>query len=152
MEDKITIFDVADWFLSKETMTHKKLQKLCYYAQAWYCALYDGTPLFDEEIQAWVHGPVCPDLWAKYREYKWDKIPQVESCRKFDEKELDILEAVYDNYIEMSGAELEELTHIEEPWKKTRGGLPPYENCTRVISIIDMRDYYKRKYEEDQND
>lgn len=29
---KLNIFDVANWFLSKEEMTHKKLQKLCYYA------------------------------------------------------------------------------------------------------------------------
>ena len=26
---KYSIFDVANWFLSKESMTHKKLQKLC---------------------------------------------------------------------------------------------------------------------------
>lgn len=32
-----TVFDVAEWFLSKESMTNKNLQKLCYCAQAWYC-------------------------------------------------------------------------------------------------------------------
>ena len=31
--------NIAGWFLSRDTMTHKMLQKLCYYAQAWYCAL-----------------------------------------------------------------------------------------------------------------
>ena len=30
-----TILDVAAWFLLKEDMTHKKIQKLCYYAEAW---------------------------------------------------------------------------------------------------------------------
>lgn len=29
-----TILDLADWFLAKEHMTNKKLQKLCYYAVA----------------------------------------------------------------------------------------------------------------------
>ena len=29
------IMDVARLFLSQESMSHKKLQKLCYYAQAW---------------------------------------------------------------------------------------------------------------------
>ena len=52
--------DIANWFLSHDSMTHKKVQKLCYYAQAWYCALYDGSPLFSDEIQAWVHGPCNP--------------------------------------------------------------------------------------------
>ena len=48
------IFDLADAFLSIESMTHKKLQKLCYYAKAWYLALYDEN-LVTEEFEAWVH-------------------------------------------------------------------------------------------------
>ena len=36
-----TIYEVAKYFLSLDDMTHKKLQKLCYYAQAWFLALYD---------------------------------------------------------------------------------------------------------------
>ena len=38
------VMDVANWFLSQSSMTHKKLQKLCYYAQAWHCALHNGKP------------------------------------------------------------------------------------------------------------
>ena len=36
------ITDVANWFLLKEDMSHKKIQKLCYYAEAWSetCLLY----------------------------------------------------------------------------------------------------------------
>ena len=29
------VFDLADAFLCIDSMTHKKLQKLCYYAKAW---------------------------------------------------------------------------------------------------------------------
>ena len=36
---KYSVLDVANWVLTHEAMTHKKLQKLCYYAQAWYYAL-----------------------------------------------------------------------------------------------------------------
>ena len=32
---KYSVFDIADWFLKKGNMTQKKLQKMCYYAQAW---------------------------------------------------------------------------------------------------------------------
>ena len=53
---------VAQYFLSKESMSHKKLQKLCYYAQAWYLANY-GKPLMPNRFEAWVHGPVSPDLY-----------------------------------------------------------------------------------------
>ena len=39
-----------------------KLQKLCYYAQAW-SLVWDDTPLFDEEFYAWTNGPVCKELF-----------------------------------------------------------------------------------------
>ena len=38
-----------------DPISNLKLQKLLYYAQAWYLALYD-VPLFDDPIEAWVHG------------------------------------------------------------------------------------------------
>ena len=41
---------IAKCFLSKQSMEHKKLQKLCYYAQAWHCAL-EGKTLFSETIE-----------------------------------------------------------------------------------------------------
>ena len=36
---RYSIYEIADWFLNKGPMTQKKLQKLCYYAQAWNYAL-----------------------------------------------------------------------------------------------------------------
>lgn len=145
--------DIAYWFLSKDSMTHKKVQKLCYYAQAWYCALYDGTPLFDDEIQAWVHGPVVPSLYPVFADYKWNNIPQ---CA-FDESTLDtkvksVLEAVYNTYGGFSGNQLESLTHSEKPWIDARGVLKPWETGTTPISCGIMREYYRQKYEQAQND
>jgi uncharacterized phage-associated protein len=50
-----SVFDVANWFLAKEKMTHKKLQKLCYYAQAWHLANH-GQPMMPNRFEAWIHG------------------------------------------------------------------------------------------------
>ena len=44
-----TIFDVADWFLSKEAMTPKKL---CYFYKAWGLALYDED-LAETKVGPW---------------------------------------------------------------------------------------------------
>lgn len=45
-----TVFDVACYILSKQgCMTTMKLEKLCYYAQAW-SLVWDERPLFDEEF------------------------------------------------------------------------------------------------------
>ena len=65
---KYSIFDVADCFLSQSDMTHKKLQKLCYYAQAWAYAL-KGYRLEDTDYQAWVHSPVSPALWERFKTF-----------------------------------------------------------------------------------
>ncbi len=149
----VDVCDVASWFLSHEPMTHKKVQKLCYYAQAWYCTLYDGSPLFDDEIQAWIHGPVVPALYPIYADYKWNPIPQTSfDCEKFDSKVIDVLEAVYHTYGEFSGDQLESLTHSEDPWIQARGTLKPWETSSTPISCKTMREYYSRKYEQSQND
>lgn len=63
----LTIHDVFHWFLEKEAMSFKKANFLCYYAQAWYVTLYDKGPFFKEGFQAWVHGPVSPDLFHEYK-------------------------------------------------------------------------------------
>lgn len=144
--------DIAKWFLSKDSMTHKKLQKLCYYAQAWHCALF-WEPLFEDEVQAWIHGPVIASLYPVYANFKWSKIPQSDFDEStFDDDVLSVLKAVYHTYGNFTGDELETLTHSEEPWIKARGTLKPWEACTKPISCEDMKNYYGEKYEESQND
>ena len=62
-----SILDIANWFLNKQEMDHKKLQKMCYYAMAWGHALLDQPIAIDGEFQAWVHGPISPVLYEKYK-------------------------------------------------------------------------------------
>ena len=150
MED---VKDIAKWFLSKDAMTHKKLQKLCYYAQAWYCTLYRRGPLFSDEIQAWVHGPVVTSLYPVYADYRWDTIPKDAFNEDiFSDDVLSVLESVYHTYGDFSGDQLESLTHSEDPWRLARGSLKPWESCTRAISIDSMREFYSKLYEQAQND
>ena len=152
----LNVLIIAAWFLYQSSMEHKKLQKLCYYAQAWHCVL-EGEPLFSDVIEAWVHGPVIPNLYRKYKQYGWQNIPQV---RDFDDEvfssgTLEVLKAVYDTYGGLTGLQLEALTHSETPWQHARGEFYPdypMATCTNPISIDDMRDYYAMLYERAQND
>ena len=69
-----------------ELITNLHLQKLVYYAQAWYLALYD-KPLFDEEFQSWISGPVQPELHDRFKSYKWNPISErkgriAKACRR----------------------------------------------------------------------
>lgn len=148
-----SIYDVADWFLSKEPMSHKKVQKLCYYFKAWGLALYDGDFLPDYEFQAWVHGPVNMELYQKYKSYGWNDIPQEDdNSEKFTEREKSVLESVWDTYGDLSANALEALTHKEEPWGKARGDCEEFQNCEVPISNEEMKRYYRALYERNQGD
>lgn len=145
-----TIQQIAQWFLSKESMTHKKLQKLCYYAQAWHLALH-GSELFEERFEAWVHGPVSPVLYSIYSDYGWEKIPSEKSHPVFNEEAEGILQAVWNTYGPFDGDQLEALTHSEAPWLNARGNLKPCDTCTREINHLDMKEYYLKKFKDSPN-
>lgn len=142
-----SIFDVADWFLSKEKMTPKKLQKLSYYFEAWCHALFGRTLVNDTQFEAWVHGPVSPELYSKYRKYGWNDIEQKENNSViFEPKALELLESVWMTYGDKSANELEALTHSEMPWRNARIGLSEDEPSHIKISGDDMHDYYLSIY------
>jgi uncharacterized phage-associated protein len=85
--DNITASTVADYFLalgdeSEEPVTNMKLNILVYYAQAWHLAVF-GRPLFADEIEAWVHGPVLRTVYDTYRRFRWTPIITDDLLRKF---------------------------------------------------------------------
>lgn len=146
---KYSVFDIADWFLAKGPMTQKKVQKLCYYAQAWAFAL-KGYRLMDTDFQAWVHGPVSPALWEKFKAFGYDSISIKTKRRiKLDEGDIELLEDVWDTYGDSTGNALEALSHRELPWIEARKGYGPEERCTMVISPETMATYYKSIYSGD---
>lgn len=150
MKREISVFDVASTFLTYGEMTHKKLQKLCYYAQAWNLALYKSR-LFNSGFEAWVHGPVCKELYEQYKGFGWNAIPLTkERPTNIDEPTLDMIDVVYETYGDFSGDELEMLTHAEEPWKKARLGLEEWEPSNNIIDETIMGNYYSKIYEQAQ--
>ena len=143
---KYTVFDIANWFLLKAPMTHKKLQKLCYYAQAW-CYALNNYRLERTDFQAWVHGPVSPALWNRFKGFGMETIRLKNSVSvKLDQKDIELLENVWDTYGNESGNALEILTHREIPWITARKGYGAEEKCTVVISPELMRTFYRSIY------
>ena len=141
-----TVFDIANWFLKKQSMTHKKLQKMCYYAQAWSYALKD-RPIMDAQFEAWVHGPVCRELYEKYKgNYLVELTADPGFNMHFSPGDEELLESVFETYGEFSGNALEVLTHSEMPWINARSGCSNSERCDNPISAEDMKQYYKSIY------
>ena len=148
-----TIFEVADWFLSREPMTPKKLQKLCYYYKAWGLALYDEDLLPESKFEAWVHGPVNPELYQKYKGYLWKDIAQKpDNSPKFTKKELELLKSVWETYGGLTANGIEVQTHMELPWRKARGDSHEFASCRTEIENEDMANYYRQIYEEQQGE
>lgn len=145
------ITDVANWFLAKGPLQHKKLQKLSYYAVAWHYALLDSPLCNRDRFEAWVHGPVSPILYSNYKEYGWIQIPKNNIAPDFKESS-DVLEFVWETYGDLNQFQLENLTHEEMPWQKARTCLDEFERSENPIAVEDMKIFYREQYEMDQND
>jgi len=122
-----SVIDVANYVLEisressddgeYELISHMKLQKLVYFCQGFFLALY-GKPLFPETIEAWTHGPVCPRLYHILKNYGSSPItPVIDTDRiNLEEHEKHLIAMVYDTYGQYSAAYLRKLTHKEGPW------------------------------------
>ncbi len=123
-------------------ISHLKLQKILYYSQAWHLALFDKA-LFDDPIQAWVHGPVVPSVFQQYRGCRWSAITEASDPR-VAAKAARHLDNVVSSYGHLSALQLERLSHSEEPWQRARQGLSLSDPSTAVISHESMRDYFSQ--------
>lgn len=148
----VTIYDVANYFIKKSndddenSMTPLKLQKLCYYAQAW-SLVWDNKELFNEDFEAWVHGPANHNLFNKYRSSARNEVINTvdEDFNEniFNCEQRETLDVIWKEYGKYTGTYLEQLTHQEKPWKKTRGDLQPGMSCSKVIPKELIREFYQ---------
>lgn len=106
-----------------ETISNLKLQKILYYLQGYFLAYFD-KPLFKDKIVAWAYGPVVPNVYNKYKKYSNDSLPIHEITREeynmfinnFNKNELELMQQVFETYIDYSAYNLVEMTHSETPW------------------------------------
>jgi uncharacterized phage-associated protein len=144
-----TVDAIVDYFIyvANDTgsfISNLKLQKLVYYAQAWYLGIYD-TPLFDDDFEAWVHGPVIPALFYKYKEFGWAPILKEVQKPQFAQELEEFLEDITEVYFIREGLELEMMTTREDPWINARKGLARDEPSHAIITKDSMRNYYKER-------
>ncbi len=125
-----------------ELMTNMKLQKMLYYQQGFHLA-YFGTPLFDEDIEAWMYGPVVPVIYEEYKSYGRNGIePNRELAFSFEQKkELALFNEVCKVYGAYSAIGLMNMTHEEMPWKST----PTGEGEDHVIAKEKMQSFFKKR-------
>ncbi|MEI6287758.1 MAG: type II toxin-antitoxin system antitoxin SocA domain-containing protein [Bacillota bacterium] len=142
---KVNVFDVAVYILNElGSVSGMKLQKLVYYCQAW-SLVWEDRPLFSEEIQAWVNGPVVPTLYENHRgDFLIDqnKFKKLLSGQKFSKAQIETMDIVIKHYGKRNAQWLSDLTHSEQPWIDARKGLSEKERGASAISQEQMSEFY----------
>lgn len=148
-----SVLDIAEYILQrKQGISTLKLQKLCYYAQAW-SLVWDGEPLFGEQVQAWMNGPGVRELHDVHK-----GAVSVRSvgggADNLRPEARETVDAVLDAYGDKDGEFLSEMTHSESPWRsaRQRAGLKFGRKGSPEITLQDMQRYYGRLYDEDTDD
>ncbi len=141
--------DVAKYFLHKanedgDLITNLKMQKLLYFAQAWYLVNFKDRILFDDEIEAWDWGPVIPSVYHYFKDYRHTAIDYNDKSgsilKKVKGEEKEYLDEFYTKYINFSAHDLVNMSHNEEPWKVA------FKNPVKIIKVDSIRKYYSNLY------
>lgn len=141
----VSVFDVAEYVLSETGyVSTMKLQKLVFYSQAYSLAAF-GEPLFSDDFEAWVNGPVCPQLFRAHRGLF--VIGRGELCAEGHPDKVVGNQAACVKHVlsalgQLNGQQLSELTHAESPWRAARSGCADGDRCSNVITKQAIRDYY----------
>jgi len=138
------VFDVAAYIIQKAgPVSHMKLQKLVYYAQAW-SLVWEEEPLFPERIEAWLSGPVVPPLFKRLEGVFKVTLKALgpSNPASLTETQRDTVDKVLEFYGARDAQWLSDLTHRESPWQEARKGLLPNERGTTEITHAMMSEYY----------
>ncbi|WP_375463056.1 Panacea domain-containing protein [uncultured Methylobacterium sp.] len=138
-----------------------KLQKLLFYAQAWWLA-YKEPALFDEEIYAWPWGPVVPSIYSEFRNFGSQPIVGKRATeliktgdRIYDFRVvaptappgdvLDFLSMVWGSHKHLTGIQLSNATHAPgEPWAIVKDRYGTLNNKPPIPNDL-IRDVFKEK-------
>ena len=134
-------------FEELEEVTPLMLQKLLYFIQGISFAVRCKA-MFEENCQAWVHGPVYPEVYDMFKDFKYDPIKDARfaifegSAEVLTEDEHRIIRLVVNTFGEYGGKVLERITHFETPWKVARTGYGDNIPSTEPITKKSIEEYY----------
>lgn len=123
-------------------LTPMQVMKLTYIAYGWYLAM-TSKKLFDDRIEAWKYGPVIPSLYHSTKHFGRSQIPHrlIADSGLSNPVLEDFLSGVVDDYGQLSGIQLSNLTHRKgTPWELV------FEPNVLGIEIPDdlIEDHYTR--------
>jgi len=135
-------------------MSHLKIQKILFYIQAFHLAYFDEA-IIEDKFEAWVHGPVsrkvydsAKDLSILHSEIQFvldegEENPIDIITNTLTETQIALINDVIEELKDLSGLQLENMTHSELPWINARKGYDVGERCNVVIKNEIIKDFYK---------
>ena len=147
----VKVDDVAALILERSpSMNIWKLQRLCYYCQAWHLT-WESRSLFPERIEAWARGPSIPILYDEAKVWWGDLAPWLQilawpvgNSSKLAPNEVESVQAVLKYYGNQETEWLNDQSSREEPCRRGRRGLAEFERGNRHITNAAMRKYYRK--------
>lgn len=137
------VFDVAKYIAQKQdSLTPMKLQRLCYYAQAW-SLVWDDEPLFDEDFQSWESGPVCVELFLKTYNISHIHADDISgNTDNLTSSQKNNVDSVLEYYGGHNAEWLSQLSKMEEPWIQVRNKGTDAKSRIQDIPKDSMKIYY----------
>lgn len=138
-----------------------KLQKLLYYAHAWWMANKDGE-LFDDPIEAWPWGPIVPRIYFEFKDFGKSPIVDKKATQpistgthplqvKFivpdrpDQEVVEFLKLIWEKHKHLTGIQLSNATHMDgEPWAIMKKSYETLDDKPRIPNEL-IRDVFKSK-------
>lgn len=127
-------------------VTQMKLQKMVYFAHGYHLAKY-GTPLINEDFQAWKFGPVVPEIYQSYKLYGSDYIIDAGLARNtakpltFSDSASDAIAYTWRITKNLSASQLSRWSHAQgSPWATV------YDegNSSLPIGNAAIKDYFQK--------
>lgn len=119
---------------------HLKLQKLCFYSYGAALAAGVDSHLGEVTFEPWKHGPVCREVWDRFKVYKAEIIPTPEGASEFAAAPLrDAVNDALAVYGRMTSWAIRCESHLEEPWVRAR-------HDGRPLTNDELREHFSRKF------
>ena len=132
---------------SEYDITNLSLQTLLYSFKA-FGYVFLKRDLLPEECEAWVHGPVFPVIYEKYKQFGrmviHEEMDEIAIDSLLPQEEREVMDYVLQCFGIYNGGVLREMTHREEPWCRARQGLGDTERCTNTIHNEDIDQYFEK--------
>ena len=139
---------------------HMKLQKLVYYAHAWWLANQD-EPLYGDDVEAWPWGPVVRNVYLEFKHWGRGQVDgrgtelvkvgvgaldfRIKAPEPVSDNVRAFLGQVWETHKGLSGVQLSNATHAPgEPWDIVRNQYGSLDGKPRIPNEL-IRDVFRAK-------